>query len=321
MTPAAPDTINLLWANFENEGKGDPKLRRDFYALVRSLEPHIFGRGEMQGTAANGKAGLHAAEEALAPPGQPLLRPRGWLGPSAVSDNRTAIFLRPDVFVPVNEWEHGDPWGIPPTNLTVRLVQYPGDPDCRREICVAAAHHHYASPTARQREAEELTKLADKRDTRDRTGECPNGRPREAVVFEDANGFPADRLDGDVELPDFDAIPDKRHRVHRTVKAADGTYIPDCESDRTLRRAGLEDIARHLAATDEANRARYLAPTTQGYPDQGGPGRIDRVYTTDGILPAVIDLRVISLKGLSDHDAVYVQLSRRRLVQSLTPTS
>ncbi|WP_329317971.1 hypothetical protein [Streptomyces sp. NBC_01262] len=318
MTVAPPETINLIWANFENEGKGDKKLWRDFYTLVRSLEPHLFGRAEMQGAANNGKAGLLAAEKALTPPEQPLLRPRGWLGPPAVSDNRTGIFTRPDVFEPVNEWEHGTPWGIPPTNLTIRLVQYPGDPDCRREICVAAAHHHYASPLARRLEADELTKLADKRDMRDRTKDCPNGRPREAIVFYDANSYPADSLDGDLQPPDLSKIPDLRHQVHRMVKGPGSTFIPDCESDRTLRRAGMEDIARHLAVTKEDDR--YLARTTAGYPDQGGPGRIDRVHATDGILAAVEDLEVIDLSGLSDHDAVHVKLSRRRLVESLTPT-
>jgi len=320
MTVAPPDTINLIWANFENEGKGNPELWRDFYALIRSLEPHLLGRAEVQGAAANGKAGLQAAERALTPPDQPLLRPRGWLGPSAVSDNRTAIFIRPDVFEPVNEWEHAAPWGIPPTNLTIRLVQYPSDPDCWREVCVAAAHHHYASPPARQLEAPELTKLADKRDTRDRTEDCPNGRPREGIVFYDANSYPADRLAGDVELPDLNAIPDKRHRVHRGIKNPDGTYSPDCHSDQTLRDAGLEDIARHLAVNDAANRARYLAATTRGYRDQGGPSRIDRVHATAGILAAVEDLEVIDLSGLSDHHAVFVRISGRRLAQSLTPT-
>jgi hypothetical protein len=268
----------MVWANFEHKGKGDPALWADFYALIADLDPHILARAEMQGAADNGNAGLYAAEKALTPPGQPWLRPLGWLGSSAVAGNRTALFLRPDVFEPVSDWEHerGQLWGIPPANLTVGLVRYPGDPDCRRKICVAAAHHHYASLTGRALEAPELTKLADKRDTRDRTEACPNGRPCEAIVFYDANSYPADRLAGDVELPDLNAIPDKRHRVHRGIRNPDGTYSPDCESDRLLREAGLEDVARYLAVNDPTNIARYLAATTRGYPEQGGPGRIDR---------------------------------------------
>ncbi|MGW1280198.1 hypothetical protein ACWD4V_25035 [Streptomyces tsukubensis] len=310
-----PDTIRVAFGNFQLEGGGNARARHDYYALLRSLDPHLVGRTEVRGTAASEEF-LFGIEEALTPEGEPLLRPRAILGGPAVADLRTAVFVRPDVFRPVRRTDPappGSPWGCPPTSVDLRLT---GTPEARRELVFTVAHHHYASPQARELEAQELTKAADRRDPADRTEEFPNGRPREALVVLDANSYPEPGAEGDVPPPDPSTIKDRSHVRHRFTTTESGELVPDTYSDRALRDAGLEDIARHLALT--TGRTDVLAPAP-GYPDQGGPCRIDRPYGSAGVLSAVEDFRVIDTTGLSDHPILLISLAYRRLAEVLTP--
>ncbi|MEW1551801.1 hypothetical protein [Streptomyces tsukubensis] len=310
-----PDTVRAVFGNFELEGAGDPARRKDYYDLLRSLDPHLIGRAEVRGVGP-GHDYLFAVEDALTPPGRPHLRPRTILGGPAVADLRTAVLFRPDVFRPVRRSDPqppGSPWGCPPTSVDLRLTAYP---TATRELVFTVAHHHYASPAARALEAQELTKAADRRDHADRSGDFPNGRPREALTVLDANSYPEPGTPGDTPPPDPHSIRDLSHVTHRFVLTEDGRIIPDTYSDRILRTAGMEDIARHLALA--TGRTDVLAPA-DGYPDQAGPCRVDRAYGTPGLLSAVEDFRVVETAGLSDHPLLLISLSHQRLAEVLTP--
>ncbi|MGW6454312.1 hypothetical protein ACWF94_00010 [Streptomyces sp. NPDC055078] len=319
--PHRPGQIRVIFGNLALDGHGNKTTWTSYYNLLRSHDPHLVGRAEVKGADHNGEALLLAAEEALTPPGKPWLRPKGFLGAGATGGLRTAVFVRTDVFRPVRRGDHGQPWGCPPTSVDLRLVPYNGDPDCLREMCFAAAHHHYASPPARQTETQELTKFADRRDPCDRTPRFPNGRPREALLVMDANSYPEPGTPGDVPLPQPRQIEDKTHVRHRFTETAPGRLVPDTYSDRALRDVGLQDIARHLALT--TGRTDVLAPTTPGYADQGGQlraCRIDRAYASAGVLDAVEDLTLIDCTGLSPHHALLITISRRKLAETLSRT-
>ncbi|WDN55957.1 hypothetical protein [Streptomyces clavuligerus] len=321
MPGTPPDQIRAIFSNFEFDGRGDEQKRAAFYKLLRELEPHLVGRAEFLGGPGGGQRRLLDAETALTPEGRPWLRPRGFIGAQAVGEFRTAAFVRTDVFTPVSAGSIGDPTGCPPTCVTLRLVQYPGDPDCSRELTFTAAHQSYSSPPARALGAQELTRLADRRDPRDRTARYPNGRPREALLILDTNSYPEPGLPGDVPIPRPADIEDRTHLTHRFTRTGTGEWVPDTHSDRTLRAAGLQDIARHLT---ENGRTGVLAPTTPGYADQGGERRacrIDRAYASDGILTAVEDFTVVDCSGLSDHHALLITLDRRRLAEALSLTA
>ncbi|MGW1275515.1 hypothetical protein ACWD4V_00970 [Streptomyces tsukubensis] len=308
-------TVRVVFGNFELEGCGNPARREEYYDLLRGLDPHLIGRTEVRGVGP-GHDYLFAVEDALTPPGRPHLRPRGILGGPAVADLRTAVFFRPDVFRPARRNNPQPPasvWGCPPTSVDLSLTAHPA---ATRELVFTAAHHHYASPPARALEGQELTKAADRRDPADRTSEFPNGRPREALIVLDANSYPAPGVPGDTPPPAPDDVRDRSHVAHRFVLTEDGRHVPDTYSDRILRTAGMEDIARHLALT--TGRTDVLAPAA-GYPDQGGPCRIDRAYGTKGLLTAVEDFRVVQTTGLSDHPLLLISLSYRRLAEVLTP--
>ncbi|MFI1012637.1 hypothetical protein [Streptomyces sp. NPDC020965] len=310
------DTLfRAVFGNFALEGKGDPAVRHDYYRLLRSLDPHLIGRAEVRGTGASAEH-LLAMEVALTPPDRPHLRPQGILGGPAVADLRTAVFIRPDAFRLVRRNDPrppGSPWGCPPTTVDLRLAAFPA---ATRELVFTVAHHHYASPPARKLEGQELTKAADRRDSADRTPVYPNGRPREALTVLDANSYPEPGTPGDTPPPNPKLIADRSHIAHRFVLGDDGSLVPDTYSDRILRTAGMEDIARHLALT--TGRTDVLAPA-DGYPDQGGPCRIDRAYATSGLLTAVEDFRVVETTGLSDHPLLLISLSQQRLAEVLTP--
>ncbi|MFF3556238.1 hypothetical protein ACFYXL_22865 [Streptomyces tsukubensis] len=311
----SPDTIRVVFSNFALEGAGDPGRRSDYYHLLRSLDPHLIGRAEVRGVTAT-EEHLFAIEDALTPPGQPHLRPRSILGGRAVADLRTAVLVRPDVFRPVRRSDPqppGSPWGCPPTTVDLRLTAHPA---ARRELVFTVAHHHYASPPARRLEAQELTKCADRRDPADRTTAFPNGRPREALIVLDANSYPEPGVPGDTPPPAPDDIEDRSHVAHRFHLTEDGDLVPDTASDRILRTAGIEDIARHLALG--TGRTDVLAPA-DGYPDQAGPCRVDRAYGTPGLLSAVEDFHVVETTGLSDHPLLLISLSHQRLAEVLTP--
>ncbi|MFE7317830.1 hypothetical protein ACFU7T_32725 [Streptomyces sp. NPDC057555] len=73
---------------------------------------------------------------------------------------------------------------------------------------------------------------------------------------------------------------------------ADGRRHSDTHPDGTLVDAGAMDLARHAA--DHLRQPAALAPTSGcAKPDQGGPQRIIRTYSADGLHEALEHVEVI----------------------------
>lgn len=314
-----PDEIRVFFGNFDHNGGGDKGKWRAFHDLVRGLDPHLILRLELTGAAGRGRAGLFAAADALTPTGNPLLRPHAVLAGPAESDNRTGLFVRPDVFKIINEWDRAAspiPWIIPPANITLELVRYSGEPDCSRQMNVAAAHQNHGMPAARDLEAQDLRRLANKPDPRDCTPDHPHVRPREALVGVDSNSNPDDPLPDDLPVPAAKDSPSPQHWGNRSRKLPSGQWGADSGSDETLRHGAFVEVGRHLASrpgTSPEARRRYLASTSTR-----GRTRVDRYYATPSLATAITDLQVVDLTGLSSHHGLLATVARPLLVQVLT---
>lgn len=80
----------------------------------------------------------------------------------------------------------------------------------------------------------------------------------------------------------------------------------DSRPDRTLLTAGLEDAARHATLQPDGPGLAAVAPTVDASDTHGPAHRVDRVYTADFLLPAVVHAEVVDMKDLSDHHTVVV---------------
>jgi exonuclease III len=121
----------------------------------------------------------------------------------------------------------------------------------------------------------------------------------------DANSYPHADVDGAPVLPVLEEIQDRPHRLHRSYIGPDGRRLMDTRPDEALRTAGLEDVARYRAL---AGDLKAVARTVDRCDTHGPDARIDRVYVTPELLPAVREVDVIEVPlDLSDHHIVRVQ--------------
>ncbi|MCA1269603.1 endonuclease/exonuclease/phosphatase family protein [Streptomyces sp. 7G] len=291
--------LTVVCWNFERNGKGDPAVRRAADEILRRLEPDIVLRQEMLG--ADAKGGTVFNEQCQA------LGMRGVLGPGAC----TAIFYNPDEFDLVRDWSTDRTPGfvLPPTVITVHFKE--AGPDSV-PVNLASYHHAYGSAQQRQLEAEWLTTWADKGWT------APDGSQivLPLAAGGDNNSCPEPGAPGDLPLPTLSDIKDRPHRLHRSRRGPDGVRVPDTEPDHTIREAGLEDIARYWA---EKGNPSALARTVNGTATHGPDTRIDRIYVTTSLLPAVIGVEVHEVPlGVSDHHVVVWRVNRSALADLLT---
>ncbi|MFD8062555.1 endonuclease/exonuclease/phosphatase family protein [Streptomyces cyaneofuscatus] len=294
-------TLTLVCWNFERNGKGDPALRRAGDEILRRLQPDIVLRQEMGDADAKGHTVFHEQCQALGM--------RGVLGPGSC----TAILYNPSRFDLVRDWSDGrsPQFVLPPTAITLRLKE--AGPDAL-PFNVISYHLAYASAQQRQLEAEWVTTWADK------GWKAPDGRHRvlPAIIGGDNNSYPEPGAQGDVPLPDLSAIKDRPHRLHRSRRGPDGVRVPDTEPDHTLRTAGLEDVARHWA-NSENGEAGALARTVNASETHGPDSRIDRVYLTPDLLPAVTGVEVHEVPlDVSDHHIPVMALGDSAFADALT---
>ncbi|MDX2938372.1 endonuclease/exonuclease/phosphatase family protein [Streptomyces ipomoeae] len=289
--------LNVVCCNFENNGFGDPVRRSKMYQLLAELEPHVLFRQEMWDAAENGSSIAYEMEQALGL--------RCWLGPGSC----TALLADTKVFQPLQEWPHTGPmWVQPPTALTFRYT--PAGP-AAVPLLLVSYHLNYASSALRTVEAEWLTTWNDQK--------WPSGDgatvPLPAVFGGDNNSFPVRGCEGDPAVPAPEEISDRPHRIHRSRAAADGTRIMDACPDDILRGAGMEDVARHVA--DSKGQRSALRPTVDASPTHGPSVRIDRVYVSRVLLPAVASVESVDPAGLSDHHVLLVKLDGDVLTELL----
>lgn len=282
--------ITLLSWNFENNGKEDPAKRLKAHELLVSLNPHLVLRQEMWGADTNGNTILYELER--------VLGLRGWLGPGAC----TAVFADPGVFQPVREWDNAAPmWVLPPTALIMRYL--PAGTEAM-PLALASYHLNYASATTRVAEAEWLSTWADKQWTTPR-GEVVR---MPCLAGGDNNSYPVPGVEGDPALPVLEEIEDRRHRLHRSYVGANGTRLMDTRPDEALRTAGFEDLARYWAGARHGGK-RAVSRTVNACATHGPDSRVDRVYGTNDLLPAVTGVDVIEVpEDDSDHHIVRVTL-------------
>ena len=292
--------ITILCWNFERNGASSHIARFQAHERLRSVNPHLVLRQEMWGSDADGQRILYELES--------ILGMRGWLGPRS----STAIFTDPAVFEPVRTWpDTGPMWLQPPTALTVR---YRLAGPMSMPLAVVSSHLNYASPGNRVVETEWLTTWADKKWT------PLDGRPYTlpAVLGGDFNSFPKPGTPNDPPLPKLDEIQDCPHRLHRSYVGPDGRRRMDTRPDEILRTAGLEDVARCWATAPGGNPAA-VARTVNASATHGPDARIDRIYATKNLLPALLGVDVIEVPLTeSDHHILRVELDGDVLTDILT---
>ncbi|MDX3376492.1 endonuclease/exonuclease/phosphatase family protein [Streptomyces sp. ME02-6991-2A] len=275
-------TLRFVCWNLERNGAGDPEIRRAAAETLRSLQPDIVLRQEMFRADERGHTIFNEQCRAL--------DMQGVLGPGAC----TAILFNPRRLNLVRDWsgDRGPHFVLPPTAITLSFPQ--AGPDAS-PFNVVSFHFAYASAEQRQLEAEWTTTWADK------GWQAPDGSRHvlPAIFGGDGNSYPEPGTAGDLPLADLSAIQDRPHRLHRSRRGPDGVRVPDTEPDNTLRTAGLEDVARYWA---EKGNPAALARTVDATETHSPDSRIDRVYFTTGLLPAVTGVEVHEVPlGVSDH--------------------
>ncbi|WP_079252037.1 endonuclease/exonuclease/phosphatase family protein [Streptomyces sp. MP131-18] len=301
--------IRIATCNFELNGNDDVELRARLHHRLRDLKLDLLMRQEMIGFGVSGRDSQAWLDS------QTALGMKGELGPGM---GATALYWAPKVFTPRRNWanEVGTRWEMPPTTLSLELT------GTTIPIVCCSHHHVYDNPVRRESEANWLTRLNDKTVTlKKRRIVLP------CIVGGDTNSYPEPGTPGDVPLPRLDvpdshplAIRNEPHRNHRSRLIIPGQpRVLDIWPDNNLREAGLEDAARHLATVPdrETDRARILAPTVDAYPTHGPATRIDRIYLSRKLLPAVADVEVINMREYSDHHTVVVSLDRAVLISIL----
>ncbi|MFI1700371.1 endonuclease/exonuclease/phosphatase family protein [Streptomyces bobili] len=292
--------VRVITLNLERDGGEDGedgehphRWRAAHEELLTPRRPDVILRQEATYSHLDDDRRLRAAED--------ILGMKGFLSPNGSGRNPTALFLRRDTFPHARRLQQLRYWRTPPTIVVTQLAEAP-DVD----VVIASWHAAFNSPRGREREAEELSALADKM--------------KKGAAFiggGDCNEYP---LPHGEQVPHIDwsspAVTDLVHIRHRTNAGPDGTRVSCTYLDDTLLGCGLHDPARHAA--HEMGMAGALNPTAGHAADgQGGGRRIDRIYLDPWLIQAVLAVSVLDTTGLSDHHAVEVVLSRRKLAEAL----
>ncbi|GAV38293.1 hypothetical protein [Streptomyces acidiscabies] len=288
-------TIRAGVCNYELNGGGDHAGWLAMHQRLAALDLTILSRLEVNGYDLLGK-GRDLFNES-----QNLLGLAGELGPEA----GTALYYDREVFEPLSVWDTaGWPgWLMLPTVLTLRVR---GTEDI--DFVAAAAHLSYNDPLARASQANDLTRLADRTVARWTTPDGKHAQRKLPVlcIGADLNSYPdpAGHIEGEPPVPRLEQIKDPEHQVHRSYEIAPGHRVMDSLPHRTLTTASLADAARYAALLPDGPGSAAVAPTVDASDTHGPAHRVDFLLTTDWLLPAVLDVEVIDMKGFSDHHTV-----------------
>ncbi|WP_050502482.1 hypothetical protein [Streptomyces monomycini] len=279
----------MISANVEQNGFGNRETRLKVWRRLRPYRPTVVWRQEMPGAADHARAVMYEAEDPEVGVGL-----RGWLGERSA----TAVFADMAVFAPVAEFPN--PSLIMQNPPTAVGLQLRGAGRQSRPVIFTAGHFSYAVPVQREMEAGCLSTFAD------RTVRMPDGTLRKAYMIAgiDGNSYPHQAQDtpGDVPLPHLGDIGDEPHRAHRSRRGPDGTDRMDTDPHAVLGKAGVVDVAHHLAMAKGCGTG--LAPTMPASDTHGPATRVDWVCASRPLLPAVSGCEVIDSEETSDHDFV-----------------
>ncbi|MFC1418747.1 endonuclease/exonuclease/phosphatase family protein [Streptacidiphilus cavernicola] len=289
--------INVISCNFERNGGGDAALWKAMHDRLASHRPHLLLRQEVWDASKDGETLADAADSRLGL--------RGYIGEGTF----TSVAFDPKVFVSLRGFSAGAISAMPFTCRALQLLEAGED---SLPLTVASIHLNYASVTYRQAESEWATTILDKARP---VGPNKVSMKLPGLYGVDANSYPEPRP-GEIPLPRAEEIKDKQHLVHRARRNAAGQWEMDTEPDRIWRVSGVEDVAWH-AMDNKLGRNHGLAPTTRATTTHGPAARPDRIYLAEELLPAVVEVEVIDMTGLSDHDAVLCRIDTGVLADEL----
>ncbi|CBG70317.1 hypothetical protein SCAB_32151 [Streptomyces scabiei 87.22] len=295
--------IRVVSCNFERNGRSDYDTWLTMYQRLAALRPAVLCRQENPGHARTGAGRLLFNES------QRILGLAGELGPGLGTD---ALYYDQEVFEQLTVWETACPaWPLPPVAMTLRLR---GTEDV--DLVAACTRLSYNSPHLRAVQAGDVTRFADRVEPCKTGAGTADRKLPVLAIGQDCNSYvdPPRLVPGETPVPELADIKDPQHRAHRSYETAPGLRVMDSLADRTLLAAELEDAARHAALLPGGPGLRAVAPTVDASPTHGPAHRVDRIYTSRMLLPAVINAEVIDMKGLSDHHTVMVAFDRDVIV-------
>ncbi|MYR63636.1 endonuclease/exonuclease/phosphatase family protein [Streptomyces sp. SID625] len=285
-------------------GKGDNRPAKSKVIARYVPRPHVFFRQELKGAHEDGRAELY--REAREDMGG--LHPIASRPQEGRSQKPVGVMVHQKMFELTHEFEHVLQWKTI-INPRVRLKVPPSLAPARmagtamKAVNLASAHLCHFDPDSRATEARRLTTLAD--------------HGRSAIIGMDANSYPHSEQEAHT-LPDWDKVEDRVHYQHRTIER-DGRRVSDSRPDEILSggpRPVFVDVALH---------AGVLTPTASLWrTDQGPRQRIDRIYITPDLVPALRRVEVVDtdeVKAASDHALVIAVFGLPELVRALTPAA
>ncbi|MDX2757319.1 hypothetical protein [Streptomyces europaeiscabiei] len=300
---ALPRHIKIVSCNFELNGDGDHAKWLAMHERLAALRPTLLCQQENVGHARTGRGSPLFGES------KRILKLAGELGPGLGS---TALYYDPQVFEQITLWDTEWPgWLLHPTAMTLRVR---GTEDV--DLVAACTHLSYNSPSLRAVQADDVTRFADRVETYETSTGTITRKLPVLAVGQDCNSYvDPDRLvPGEAPIPELADIKDPQHRAHRSYEIAPGQRVMDSLPNRTLLEAELEDVARHAALMPGGSLAA-VAPTVDASPTHGPAHRVDLIFTSRILLPAVVSVEVVDMKGLSDHHTVLATYDRDQLVE------
>ncbi|MEV7205277.1 MULTISPECIES: endonuclease/exonuclease/phosphatase family protein [unclassified Streptomyces] len=312
------DRIRLMLWNLERDGGPEPRpgvlperWRQGYEEVLKPQRPDWLAMLELKYSQTRpdvAPAEKHAAERRFTA-AQQILGMRGFRAAVGQRTNPTGVFIREAVFPSARQRHHPVGHSAPPTHVELRLAEAPDVP-----VITASFHSAFCNPAQRRSEAMDLTELVDKV-----KAHHPNRAGGHAAcwLFGDTNEYPVP-VGEQVPAIDWSSpeVSDIVHRRHRAIKQPDGTWASCTAVDEIMLDCGMHDPARWAA--HRLGQTTALAATAgHAAAGQGGPRRIDRGYLDAWSVQAVENVRVLDTTGLSDHHAVIVDLSRRKLIEGL----
>ncbi|MFI9588183.1 endonuclease/exonuclease/phosphatase family protein [Streptomyces sp. NPDC052236] len=285
--------------NIEHNGRGrdgGEDHRHLAHDILAEFRPHVLFRQELTGAWDNGKRDLYAEANRLG------LIPFMSLPKEGRSRNPVGVMIDPSLFLTDAHFDHDLPWKAI-CNPQVRLK------GCPKQLCLASAHLCHFDPSLRETEARRLTVLADS--------------GRSALFGIDANSYPHRIGEEAVSLPDWQQVADRVHYEHRTVER-NGQRGSDTRPDEILSGGkGVFVDLGHYAGTVLKQPGALAATASLKRTDQGPAQRIDRMYCTPDLVPALRHFEAVvtdEVGEVSDHALLVARFDLAVLRRILTPT-
>ncbi|MFD4113220.1 endonuclease/exonuclease/phosphatase family protein [Streptomyces niveus] len=304
MAPAEAGVVTVAVWNVEHNGhdkNGADHRRHRAYDVLAEYRPDLVFRQELTHAHLDGSRALY--EEANSLGLWPFMAPG-----TPESPNPTGVFLSVDLFQVDAYYTHATGGWHPICNPLVRLKDPEGRPS-EKALSLASVHLCSYDPATRAREAKRLVTL---------------GTPGRTALFGgDMNSYPHRTDEESVPLPDWSdpLLSDAAHFEHRTVER-DGIRVSDTVPDQIL--AGGRQVfveAGHYAATHLAQPRALEATANLWRKDQGRRRRIDHLYFSPALAPALLSLEVMAdedVAEVSDHALLIARFDRARMFSALS---